>query len=69
MLEQAALSFCGLSSPSVEMYPEALRLASLEILYGRPPPSDRKAQGLFYQQLAELEMSRNLQALEKFSAI
>ena len=57
MLEQAALSFCGLSSPSVNAPWGPQAILPLRSYMGHR------------QQLADLEMSRYLQALEKSSTI
>ena len=57
MPEQAALSFCGLSSPSVNAPWGPQAILPLRSYMGHR------------QQLADLEMSRYLQALEKSSAI
>ena len=57
VLEQAALSFCGLSSPSVNAPWGPQAILTLRSYMGD------------HQQLAELEVSQHLQALEKSSAI
>ena len=68
MPEQAALSFCGLSSPSVNAPQGPRAIFPFEILHGRPPLIIKMLKG-DHQQLAELEVSQHLQALEKSSAI
>ena len=50
------------------MHPEVLRLFSLGDLIRETTPEIEKLKG-DHQQLADLEMSRHLQALEKSSAI
>ena len=67
MLKQAALSFCGLIS-LCKCTQRSSGYTPFEILYGRPPPVIEKLKGN-HQPLADLEMSRHLQALEKSSAI
>ena len=71
MLEQAVLSFCGLSSPFVNAPWGPQAILPLRSYTGYHHQWLKKKKNLKgdHQQLADLEMSQHLQALEKSSAI